>query len=111
MRKGRERLGPKICSLPGVSTVTYRTNQGSRLGTGRPPPRISGSTRGRKAAARDRAASPRLALLRGVLAAAGAARQVHDVVLLRHLSRRLIGSPIEREPALTRQVGQVPAGI
>src|SRR5437588_5978586 len=50
-------------------------------------------------------------VLRGILAAAGAPPQVHDVVLLRHLARRAIGPPVHGEPAIAGGIRQVRAPV
>src|SRR2546430_5330811 len=50
-------------------------------------------------------------VLRGILAAAGAPPQVHDVVLLRHLARRTIGPPVHGEPAIAGGIRQVRAPV
>src|SRR6266581_1046920 len=46
-------------------------------------------------------------ILRGVLAPARPPPQVDHVVLLRHLARRLIGAPVQGEPAVARPRGEV----
>src|SRR5205085_8245065 len=54
---------------------------------------------------------PPEAVLRGVLAPAGAPMQVHHVVLLRHLAGRGIGTPAEGEPTVAGSIGEVGAPV
>src|SRR5256884_7421886 len=50
-------------------------------------------------------------ILRGILAPTRPPPQVDHVVLLRHLARRLVGAPVQGEPAVARARGQVGAPV